>query len=147
MSAEITQEEAERLIKMVKQSLIDTIDFPSRGKTKEFDVIGDTKQDVFLISIYRGKIRPFKYNFGARIKKNGIMLMELHINETSVHCNPDGEKIKGNHWHVYRENYGREFAFPAEDLNSELFVDNTIMFLEKFNVVKQPQVIHQMEII
>ena len=146
MNAELTQEEAERLIKMVKNALIDTIDFPSRGKTKEFDVIGDTKQDVFSINIYRGKIRPFKYNFGARIKKNGIMLMELHINETSVHCNPDGKKIEGNHWHIYRENYGREFAFPAEDLNSEQFVDNTIMFLERFNVVKQPQVIHQMEI-
>lgn len=50
MSAEkLTQDEAQRLIEMIKRSLIDEINFPMRGTTKEFDVAGDTKADVFSI--------------------------------------------------------------------------------------------------
>jgi len=148
MSAEkLTQDEAKRLLEMVKRSLVAAIEFPSRGKTKEFDVVGDTKKDVFSINIYRAKIQPFKYNFGARIKKNGIMLLELHINQSAVHRNPDGEKLTGSHWHIYTEDYGRDYAFPADDVQSDLFVDNAIKFLEKFNVVEKPTIVHQMEIL
>ncbi len=148
MSAEkLTQDEAKRLLEMVKRSLVAAIDFPSRGKTKEFDVVGDTKKDVFSINIYRAKIKPFKYNFGARIKKNGIMLLELHINQSAVHQNPDGEKITGSHWHIYTEDYGRDCAFPADDVQDDLFVDNAIKFLEEFNVVEKPDIVHQMEIL
>lgn len=148
MSAEkLTQDEAKRLIEMVKSSLVAAINFPSRGKTKEFDVVGDTKKDVFSINIFRAKIQPFKYNFGARIKKNGIMLLELHINQSAVHRNPDGEKITGSHWHIYTEDYGRDYAFTADEVQSDLFVDNAIKFLEKFKVVEKPAIIHQMEIL
>lgn len=148
MSVEkLTQDEAKRLLEMMKRSLVATIDFPSRGKAKEFDVVGDTKKDVFSISIYRAKIRPFKYNFGARIKKNGIMLLELHISQSAVHRNPDGEKITGSHWHIYTEKYGRDYAFSADDVQSDLFVENAIKFLEEFNVVEKPTIVHQMEIL
>lgn len=148
MSADkLTQEEAQRLLEMIKRSLIDEINFPMRGNTKEFDVVGDTKADVFSINIYRAKIQPFKYNMGARIKKNGIMLLELHINPTTVHYNPDGEKITGSHWHVYTEGFGRTYAFHADDIEADKFVENTIAFLEKFNVVERPNIIYQLEIL
>ena len=78
---------------MTKRSLIDGLSFPTRGGEKEFDVVGDTKKDVFAIKIYRGKIQPLKYNIGARIKKNGILLLELHINPSTVHPKPDGEMV------------------------------------------------------
>ena len=94
----LTNAEARRLLDMTKRSLIAELDFPVRGDEKEFDVIGDTKKDVFSIKIYRGRIQPFKYNIGARIKKNGTMLLELHMNPSNVHYNPDGEKICGSHW-------------------------------------------------
>ena len=50
-----------------------------RGGKIKFDVIGDTKKDVFTIDIYRGKINPYKYDMRALIKKNGTMLLQLHI--------------------------------------------------------------------
>ena len=76
----LTEREAERLLEMLKTSLVDEIMFPNEGGvSKEFDVIGETKSDIFSIKIFRGKINPFKYNFGARIKKNGIIFPELHI--------------------------------------------------------------------
>ena len=120
--AKLTDIEARRLLDMTKRALIAELDFPNRGNEKEFDVIGDTKKDVFSINIYRGKIQPLKYNIGARIKKNGIMLLELHINPSNIHFNPDGEKICGSHWHIYTEEHGRTYAFPADDIQSDTFI-------------------------
>lgn len=146
-TTKLTDIEARRLLDMTKRSLIAELDFPVRGDEKEFDVIGDTKKDVFSIKIYRGKIQTFKYNIGARIKKNGIMLLELHMNPSNIHCNPNGEKICGSHWHIYTEEYGRAYAFPADDIQSDAFIDNTISFLTKFNVVDQPKITYQLEIL
>lgn len=146
-ATKLTQAEAQRLLEMVKRSLIAEIEFPTRGKTVEFDVKGDTKRDIFSVNIYRGRIQPLKYNIGARIRKNGIMLLELHINATSVHSNPDGEKICGSHWHVYREEFGRNYAFPADDFRDDAFVKNTIVFLTRFNVIEQPNILYQNEIL
>lgn len=145
--AKLTDAEARRLLEMAKRSLIAEMNFPTRGSAKEFDVIGDTKNDIFSINIYRGKIQPRKYNIGARIKKNGIMLLELHINPTNVHYNPNGEKISSSHWHIYTEEYGRTYAFPADDINDDDFVENTIAFLTRFNVVEQPNISYQLEML
>ena len=82
-SNKLTDAEARQLLEMTKKSLVQEINFPTRGNEKEFDVVGDTKKDIFAIKIYRGKIQPFKYNIGARIKKNGTMLLELHISPSN----------------------------------------------------------------
>ena len=54
-SFKISQAEANRLIAMLKHSLVSDITFPSRGKDTEFNVIGDKKQNVFSINIFREK--------------------------------------------------------------------------------------------
>ena len=143
----ISQAEANRLLSMIKRALTSEINFPLKGASEEFKVIGDTKQDIFAVNIFRGKINRFKYNIGARIVKNGIMLLELHINPSNIHTNPNGEKIIGNHWHIYNEEYGRLWAFVAEDIESENFIENTIAFLDKFNVIEQPSIYFQSEIV
>lgn len=148
MSAiKISQEEANRLLNMLKHSVVAEISFPSKGNFTEFNVVGGKKQDVFVINIFRGKINRLKYNIGARITKNGILLLELHINPSNIHTNPDGEKIVGSHWHIYSEDYGRLWAFPTEDFDSEQFVENTIAFLNKFNVVEKPAINFQLELL
>ena len=102
---------------------------------------------TYLLSAYfEEKIQSKKYSIGARIKKNGISLLELHINATNVHFNPDGEKITKDHSHIYTEEYGRKFAFPAEDIHSEKFEENTVRFLKKFHVVEPPEIRCQMEL-
>ena len=70
--------------------------------------------------------------------------MEFSID---VHTNPNGEKITGNHWHIYSEKYGRSEAFSAEDIEADSFVDNTVKFLTAFNVVEQPNVLFQLELV
>lgn len=143
----ITQAEADRLLRMLKRTLISEISFPEKGESVEFQVAGDGKQDIFTVNIFRGKINRLKYNIGARIVKNGILLLELHINPSNVHPNPDGEKITGSHWHIYSEEYGRLWAFPAENIDSEVFIENTMLFLEKFNVIESPTINFQMELV
>ena len=147
MNEKLTQEEANELLSMVKNALVDMITFPSKGNSIEFDAQGTTKKDLFTIRIYRGRINHNKYEIGARIKKNGILLLELHINPGKPHQNPDGEKIVGSHWHIYTEEYGRSLAFPADDINSAMFVDNAIAFLERFNVIYKPTILFQLELL
>lgn len=143
----LSQTEADRLLNMLKRSLVSKVNFPLKREDVEFNVIGEEKQDVFAINIFRGKLNHLRYNIGARIIKNDVMLLELHINPSNAHINPDGEKIKGSHWHIYREGYGRLWAFPAEDINSELFIENTITFLNRFHVIEQPTIHQQIELI
>lgn len=146
-SNKISQEEAERLLKMLKRSIESQIDFPLKGNDTEFEVVGQNSKDLFAVNIYRGNINRLKYNIGARIVKNGVLLLELHINPSNVHANPDGKKIAGSHWHIYSEEYGRTVAFPAENIISENFIENTIMFLDKFNVIEKPNISFQPELI
>ena len=143
----LTQAEADRMLNMIKCSLVKNINFPSKGSSLEFDLVGESQKEIFTTKIYRGRINHLKYELGARIKKDGILLLELHISPGKVHPNPDGTKIIGSHWHIYTEEYGRSFAFPAEDIASDNFVENSIIFLEKFNVVEKPTVNFQLELL
>lgn len=146
-TVKLTDAEARQLLEMIKHTLAAEVQFPVGGQTKEFDVVGDTKKDVFTINIFRGRIQPLKCYMGARIKKNGIMLLELDLNPNAVHRNPNGEKIRGSHWHIYTEKYGRLHAFPAEDIESDQFIDNTLLFLDRFNVIDKPSVTYQIELL
>ena len=47
--SKLTNAEARRLLDMTKRSLIAELNFPTRGDEKEFDVVGDTKKDIFAI--------------------------------------------------------------------------------------------------
>ena len=141
----IKQDEIERLLEALKKTLVDSISFPEKGKSEEFEVKAVSTNEVFTIRIYRGKVNREKYNLGAIIQKHGLPILELHIGSGNRHTNPDGTIIEGSHWHIYSEQYGRTQAFPADDIESDRFVDNTIAFLEKFNVIEKPEVYFQLE--
>jgi hypothetical protein len=137
---QLKQEEAQRLLEMLKYTLVDAVLFPEKGATLTFDVEGITKKDLFRIRIYRGKINRNKYNLSAQIEKNGILLLELHVNPGNKHINPDGTIIEGSHWHVFSEDFGRTMAFPAEHIESDKFIETTIQFLDEFKVIKKPEI-------
>lgn len=143
----LTQNEIEKLLNMLKFSLESEIMFPTtQGKKTKFEVVGEEKQYKFSIIIFRGRIHKIKYNIVAQIYNGNILLMELHIGSDLVHTNPNGDRIEGNHWHIFSEKYGRAYAFPAENIDSEKFIENTILFLDKFNVVKKPKIFYQEEL-
>ena len=139
----LSDSEARRLLEMIKVSLKSAIEFPPMGKDTKFEVRGDTFKDVFTINIYRSKYNQLKYNYGALIKKNGIMILKLHISPSKVHQNPDGAKIIGSHWHIYTEEHFCREAYPAPDINADDFIENSIMFFNKFNIIEKPKIIYQ----
>lgn len=144
---QLKQEEIEQLLNELKNSLVDSINFPEKGKREEFEVKALTSNELFNIRIYRGNVNREKYNIYAVIERNSVPILELHIGPGNRHTNPDGTIVEGNHWHIYSEIYGRTQAFPAEDMGNDKFVENTIAFLEKFNVIEKPNIYFQLETI
>lgn len=142
---QLKQEEIENLLAMLKNTLVDSVNFPEKGNSEQFEVKSLTSNDVFDIRIYRGNVNRTKYNIGAIIERNSVPLLELHIGPGNRHTNPDGTVIEGSHWHIYSEEYGRTQAFAADEIDSERFVENTIAFLDKFNVIEKPEIYFQLE--
>lgn len=146
MEGKLTQDEAIKLLEMLKSTLVKSVNPPVKGDATEFDVVGEINHVLFTIRLYRGKINPNKYEIGARIKKDGILLLELHINPGKPHKNPDGTKLIGSHWHIYTEEYYRRYAIPAEDMDADDFVENTLAFFEMFNLIEVPFISCQSEL-
>lgn len=143
----LTQKEADELLQMLKACVNATIDFPSRGKRCDFDVISKcNRSDKFMITINNSAKRTDKISINALYKKGNIKLMRLDIgNPPPPHKNPDGEKINCNHLHIYKEGYEIDYAIPFDIGNSE--IDSIFYgFLDRFNVVDKPKVSFQKHI-
>ena len=147
MEPVLTDKEAKFLLDMIKKAYVDHVEFPGKRKKVEFEAEGDSSKDIFVINIFRGNINLKKYSYGIRVKRNGAFLFGLDIGDTLKHQNPDGKEIVGSHWHVYQENYGRRYAVPADDIDSEEFVENTYRFFKEINQIPAPDVSYQMEIV
>ena len=74
-------------------------------------------------------------------------LLSLDVDDAAEHRNPDGQKISGSHWHIYTEEYNRALAFPAENIESENFVENSLLYFKKINLIHPPQVNDQSSMI
>ena len=59
----------------------------------------------YIIHIYRGRIKPERYN--------------IHINPSNRHLNPDGSIIEGNHIHIYSNRYDKKDSIAIPLKNSD----------------------------
>ncbi|WP_395952110.1 DUF6978 family protein [Bifidobacterium callitrichos] len=57
--------------------------------------------------------------------------------EGTPHTNPDGSKIGRTRLHVYHEGVDDRVAYPI-DIDSPDFVEDTVMLLDRFHVVRKP---------
>lgn len=106
----LTQAEADALIAMGKNFVnIAAITLPP-GTDETHELIGDDKRELFLLDLWRGTFRLSKLTHQTRGRKV-VVLVRLDV-DGSPHTNPDGEKIAGNHIHVYREGFEDRWAFP-----------------------------------
>ena len=55
-SVKITQVEADRLLKTLKRTSISEINFPTIGESVEFNVAGDSKQDILPLIFLEVKL-------------------------------------------------------------------------------------------
>ena len=69
----LTQEEAEILLKALKESLVNFISIPDNGTNLDFKVKSNQPLEMFTINLYKGNIGK-KYNIEARISKNNVIM-------------------------------------------------------------------------
>ena len=142
MAIKLTQKEADMLIDMLKKTVISEISFPSSKGRVEFDVIGDRREDIFAINISRKGINAGGASYQGRVRTSGIILMRLDVNPTAVHTNPNGERITGNHLHIYTEEHDMSYA-TSFDINNEDLYNLCYSFFERFNIIEPPNISHQ----
>lgn len=137
----LTQSEANLLIAETKHAVEKVVNMPAQGvHNAEFHV--KSQENSFTIALYRGSINANKHTLSARtlsarISVSGIPLIRLCVNG-STHTNPDGTRVGGTHWHIYREGFDDFFAVAA-NIDSPDFVRDTILLLDKFNVIQKPE--------
>ena len=142
MSTKLTQNEADMLIEMLKESMEKVVKFPiSKGKV-EFEARGQDKKDTFIVNISRKGINSQGASYQGRHPRSGEILLRLDINPTAVHLNPDGEKIEGSHIHIYSEEFGARFAMPFDTEDKNLR-DLCMEFFDRFNLIEQPEIDYQ----
>ncbi len=86
--------------------------------------------------MFKGAINADRHSMSARITRLGVPLLRLCVNG-STHTNPDGERISGTHWHIYKEGED-DWNAQTADIESPDFVNDTIRLLDRFNVIHRP---------
>lgn len=143
MNPILSTEEARELLELIKETALHYLNFPNPGQKTIFGAKAIHTKDEFDIHIFRGRIRHGKYSFQTILKRNNVNLLSLDIDDVAEHRNPDGQKISGSHWHIYTEEYNRALAFPAENIDSANFVENSLLYFKKINLIHPPQVHEQ----
>jgi len=143
MATRLTKKEADMLIDMLKRTVEKDIPFPVSNGRIEFDATGDRREDIFAVNISRKGIKASGATYQGRVRTSGVILMRLDVNPTSVHLNPDGEKITGTHLHIYTEDSDTGFAIPFDVENKDLY-QLCYSFFERFNIVEPPNVMQQL---
>lgn len=142
MAGLLTQAEADALIEMLKRTLKEQIELPSQKGEISFNVVGDSRENEFVINIDRKGKKAEKCTYQGRVWQSNQVLMRLDINPTGRHTNPGGEVICGNHLHIYNEEYGMNYAIPF-DIESRDFYQLCFTFFEKFHIIEPPEVYYQ----
>ena len=114
MSLELTQNEADRLLELVKlcqdegKYLFDTI-----SPSLRFPLKSEDGHEDFMLDVYNGRIELSKYTYNHRARK-AIVLARLDI-AGPPHRNPDDEEIDCPHLHLYKEGYADKWAYPVSE--------------------------------
>ena len=144
MAIRLTQKEADMLINMLKKTVVKAISFPHSKGRVEFDVLGDRREDIFAVNISRKGINSTGASYHGRVRTgSGAPLMRLDVNPTSIHTNPNGEKITGTNLHIYSEEHEMGVAMPFDIKNKDLF-ELCYTFFERFNIIEPPSVVQQL---
>lgn len=144
MTFTLTQMEAKQLIDMLKHTVEQQIQFPSQKGSISFEVVGERREDKFVVNIDRKGKAAEKCTYQGRVHRTNQILMRLDINPTGRHTNPgpDGEVILGNHIHIYREEFDINYAIPFDIEDKDLY-DLCYTFFEKFHIIDPPEVFCQ----
>ena len=144
MAGLLTQKEADKLIEMLKRTVEERIIFPHQKGRVSFTVVGDRREDEFIINIDRKGKAAEKCTYQGRLRQSNQVLMRLDVDPNGRHTNPgeDGTIIYGNHLHIYNEEYEMKYAIPFDIQNKGLY-ELCYTFFTKFHIMEPPAVFEQ----
>ncbi len=143
----MTTKEAEDLIEMLKKLATKKFELPFIGYDKEYEIesINNSRFKFCFIINRKVKIHHNKCTYMVRDKNTNLNLLRLDVGNVE-HKNPNGEKIRGPHLHIYKEEYNTTNNIPYAiefNINDPSLVANCIAFLKKFNVIDRPEILEQ----
>ena len=143
----LTKAEADKLIEMLKQTVEEQVIFPRYKGNVSFSVVGERRNDIFVVNIDRKGKMAEKCTYQGRVHQSNQVLMRLDIDPNGRHTNPPPESLTicGNHLHIYTEEYDMKYAIPFDIGNADLY-DLCYTFFEKFHIIEPPEVISQQTI-
>ena len=137
----ISDAEFQYLLKLEKKLVdIDEIKIgpPPQKWTRKIESLDRTQS--FLLDYRRGVLEVARYTWNGRYRQTVIM---LRYDSRGMHTNPDGARISGPHFHLYKEGYGTKFAYPPQDYGIDPDADMTDIckqVLGFFSVVQVPNI-------
>jgi len=108
----LTQTEADALIQMPKRFISSVSVKLPPGADHTYDLVGTNPSEKFLLDLRRSRIRLTKLRYQSRARVI-IVLVRLCLNGPQ-HPNPDGERVGGTHFHIYREEYADKWAYALD---------------------------------
>jgi len=140
----LLQDEADRLIKIPKESLVQDISLPQEGEKLQVELVNKKYNEKFFLDIYKQRMVLYA-TYQTRARKD-IVLCRLDLGN-KPHTNPlikkgyqnsniqlntlinsfEGQRIEGPHMHIFVEEYGDRWAFPLKSLG---LIDKTLSQLE-----------------
>lgn len=141
MTVNLTQQEADRLLKLDKYFLGDErFTFPLPGGRLCIPLHSIDRREDFTFDVSRGKISLAKNKFQTRARK-AVVLARLDLGG-APHRNPDDEEIDCPHLHLYREGYGDRWAvpLPPEFHGREDVLNIMETFLDYCRVIDKPTI-------
>ena len=122
----LTQEEANTLIQLSKYLLNpQSFRFPMQSETRVYPLRyarQETDKTDMNISLYRGKKSAQKVSYRLLYRGN-VVLVRVDLGDMSVHTNPDGRVLSGNHIHIFKEGYNLSYAYELSEIGSGLFMN------------------------
>ncbi|MGO8954135.1 MAG: DUF6978 family protein [Rhodomicrobium sp.] len=114
MSDELSQEEADGLLKMEKKSAKEESQrLPSLGAKASFPLVSMDGREEFLLDVGSSKIKLLKINLQNRARTT-VILVRLDT-DGAPHRNPDDVEIPCPHIHLYRAGYQHKWAYPVPE--------------------------------
>jgi len=141
MSADITQDEADRLLAMEKHYHgVEPFMLPMQGDRLEISVHSADKSEKFLLDLTRGMAALHRITYQNRARVT-VCLIRIDLGG-APHRNPDGEELPCPHIHLYRAGYGDKWAFPLPDWfdKDAPIYDAFQTFMDHCHVVTKPDI-------
>ena len=123
-----TQSEADALIGMRKVfEQATTIVLPP-GSDQSHELVGVDSRERFALDLARSSLRLTKVKHQTRARQV-VVLVRLDV-DGAPHTNPDGQRMEGNHIHLYREGFEDKWAFPVDPARFSNLSDIQQTFVE-----------------